>query len=104
MKDQGIGIPADKLDKIFLEFGKLEDPNKMNMEGTGLGLSIAKSIVLRMNGDVKVQSECDRGTSFVITMRSKIQLQENQSGFIDMLSRGSSNRSSEVDMSLKSIS
>ena len=75
MQDYGIGIPADKIENIFFDFSKLDDPRQLNVEGTGLGLSISKSIVERMHGDVSVTSEVNRGTSFMITMRAKIQLQ-----------------------------
>lgn len=74
MRDEGIGIPEDKVDKLFIDFGKLDDPNQCNVEGTGLGLSISKRIVETMNGQVQVLSKVNRGSSFIITMRTKIAL------------------------------
>lgn len=45
IKDFGAGIPADKLDKLFVNFGNLAEHQKINQAGRGLGLSICKSIV-----------------------------------------------------------
>ena len=45
IQDFGIGIPADKLDNLFINFGNLEEHQKTNPQGRGLGLSICKLIV-----------------------------------------------------------
>ena len=98
VRDQGIGIAADKVDKIFVEFSKLEDPSLLNTEGTGLGLSIAKSITEHMNGDMSVSSEVGQGTRFCITMRTKIQLKELQLSLGENYSHRSSSISSKISM------
>ena len=43
--DNGVGIKEENLDKLFMNFGMLDEHSKMNSQGTGLGLSICKSIV-----------------------------------------------------------
>lgn len=56
IRDQGCGIPNDRLDKLFINFGKLEENKEMNPQGRGLGLSICKLIVERMGGSLRVTS------------------------------------------------
>ena len=74
IQDLGVGIPEDMIDKIFVEFGKLDDPQKLNNEGTGLGMSISKRIIDLMHGDISVVSTVNVGTSFEITLRTRVKL------------------------------
>jgi signal transduction histidine kinase len=54
VQDFGCGIPEDKLESIFINFGNLAEHQKVNPTGRGLGLSICKSIVEQMGGSVNV--------------------------------------------------
>ena len=54
-----------------MEFGKLDEQSKMNRQGTGLGLTISKNMVSQMGGDIKVNSEFGKGTTFCIFLRTK---------------------------------
>ena len=63
VEDTGIGIPADKLQEIFLPFHQIGD-KRSHAEGTGLGLSISREIVSRMGGDIRVESALERGSRF----------------------------------------
>lgn len=62
--DTGIGIPADKQDKIFEKFDQGDSSIARNYGGTGLGLAISKQIIDAMGGHIKVESLSGRGTSF----------------------------------------
>lgn len=62
VSDTGCGIPKDKLPTIFTRFEKLND----FVQGTGLGLSICKSIVERLGGHMKVESEWGEGSTFAL--------------------------------------
>ena len=62
--DTGVGIPADKLDKIFMNF---QDSDEMNTE-TGLGLSITKKYVEYMGGSVSAESDFGIGSKFIIRL------------------------------------
>lgn len=69
IQDFGIGIPADKLNNLFINFGNLEEHQKTNPQGRGLGLSICKSIVEQMGGKVIVESELGKGSTFSMTFK-----------------------------------
>ena len=62
--DTGIGIAADKLDSIFQEFTQAYADTTRQFGGTGLGLSISRALVTQMGGQLSVQSESGRGSSF----------------------------------------
>ena len=64
--DTGIGIPEDKLHKIFERFEQVSSGLSRNFEGTGLGLSITKSLVSLMNGTITVKSTLGKGSTFRI--------------------------------------
>lgn len=66
VKDNGIGIPENDLDKIFNKFHKVEDPAHKALRGSGLGLSIVKSIVDLHNGRIEVTSTPNTGTQFTL--------------------------------------
>lgn len=69
--DSGYGISKENMKKIFLNFGKLDEHSKVNPGGTGLGLSICKSLIELMGGSVKVESELDKGTTFIMSLKTK---------------------------------
>ena len=69
ISDFGCGIPPDKIDKIFINFGNLTHNLKDNPAGRGLGLSICKSIVEQMGGRVTVTSELGKSTTFSMTFK-----------------------------------
>ena len=62
--DTGCGIAPENLQKIFTPFFSTKDPGK----GTGLGLYICRSLIKSLNGDISVQSEIGKGTSFTIRL------------------------------------
>jgi signal transduction histidine kinase len=66
ISDNGIGIPAEYLGRIFDRFFRV--PRSSSQAGTGLGLSIAKKIVESHGGRIWVESEQGRGTTFSFTL------------------------------------
>jgi signal transduction histidine kinase len=66
--DEGQGIPADKLESIFGRFQPVDASDTRRRGGTGLGLSICRSIVRRHRGEIWVESELGRGSTFIFTL------------------------------------
>jgi len=66
VKDTGIGIGEEFLDKIFQAFERDKVVSSSGIQGTGLGLSITKSIVEMMGGKITVASELGKGTEFTV--------------------------------------
>jgi PAS domain S-box-containing protein len=64
VKDTGIGIPADQLERIFEEYAQVEGEG----EGTGLGLPVSRRLAKLMDGDIQVASEVGVGSTFTITL------------------------------------
>nr|WP_255813670.1 ATP-binding protein [Acidaminobacter sp. JC074] len=71
VKDNGIGIAPEHLDRLFERFYRVDKARSKKEGGTGLGLAIVKHIVLSMNGDIRVKSELDKGTEFTIRIPKK---------------------------------
>jgi CheY-like chemotaxis protein/nitrogen-specific signal transduction histidine kinase len=68
VKDQGRGIPPDKLDSIFERFQQVDSSDSRNHDGTGLGLAICKSIVQQHGGRIWVESALGEGSTFYFTL------------------------------------
>ena len=68
IEDTGIGIAADKIDHIFGEFNQVEDARNRKFEGTGLGLAISQKLVRLMGGEIWVESEPGKGSTFGFSM------------------------------------
>lgn len=69
IKDTGIGISADELDKIFERFYRVESSRSKETGGYGLGLAIAKEIVTQHGGTIHATSAVGQGTEFVVMLR-----------------------------------
>ncbi|MBI2041796.1 MAG: PAS domain S-box protein [Candidatus Nealsonbacteria bacterium] len=68
IKDNGIGIPKDKQNRIFEKFFRADNAQKIQTEGTGLGLYITKMIVEIMGGKIWFESEENKGTTFYVSL------------------------------------
>ena len=72
VKDTGIGIPADRIDKIFESFTQTDDSTTRKYGGTGLGTTIAKQLVELMGGKIRVDSTLGQGTTFYFNLILKL--------------------------------
>ncbi len=68
VSDTGIGIPQDKIPKLFDEFFQVGSPKSRPMEGTGLGLSLSKRLVELHGGQIYVESQEGQGSKFTFTL------------------------------------
>jgi heavy metal sensor kinase len=68
VNDDGIGIPAEALPRVFDRFFRVDPSRSRRTGGTGLGLSIAKAVIERHRGTIDVRSELNEGTTFLVTL------------------------------------
>lgn len=66
--DRGLGIAPEDLDKIFVPFGKMARKGSDGVKGTGLGLAIASKIIGCHKGEITVESEKGKGSSFMVSL------------------------------------
>ncbi len=71
VKDTGIGIDFINREKIFERFTKVSDMKTKHYRGTGLGLSIALKLAKMLNGDIRVESEVNKGSIFYVSIPYK---------------------------------
>jgi CheY-like chemotaxis protein/nitrogen-specific signal transduction histidine kinase/HPt (histidine-containing phosphotransfer) domain-containing protein len=72
VRDTGIGIPADRADRLFESFTQVDESTTRRYGGTGLGLAISKRLVELMNGRIWMESEVGQGTTAFFTIRAKV--------------------------------
>lgn len=71
VKDDGPGIPTEQLPYIFDRFYQADDSSTRAFEGTGIGLALTQQMVKVHRGDIRVESELSRGTSFFVRLPLK---------------------------------
>ena len=72
VKDTGIGVAKENIEKLFERFQRLDLGKNRNIEGTGLGLAITKRIADAMNGTITVESEYNQGSTFTFYVTQRI--------------------------------
>ncbi|MBU1948800.1 MAG: response regulator, partial [Candidatus Eisenbacteria bacterium] len=73
VSDTGIGIPEDKIDRIFNSFEQVDGSTTREYGGTGLGLAISHKLAVLLGGDIWVESRPDQGSKFHFTVDYRLQ-------------------------------
>jgi signal transduction histidine kinase len=68
VRDAGIGIKAEDINRLFTEFEQLDSGTARRFEGTGLGLALTKKIVEFQGGTISVESEPGKGSAFTVIL------------------------------------
>lgn len=71
VSDTGIGIPRNKHEAVFERFTQLNDQSRKNSGGTGLGLSIVKGLIELLGGQIHLESEPNKGSTFIFSIPVK---------------------------------
>ncbi len=72
INDTGIGIAKENFHKLFETFNQVDTKKNRAVEGTGLGLAISKDLTRLMNGDIQVESEYGKGSTFTVTIEQEV--------------------------------
>lgn len=77
VRDQGIGIPLEKLSNLFSLNGNISQPGTNNEKGTGIGLTLCKALMKENSGDIQVKSKVGEGSEFIVSLPELAEQQMN---------------------------
>lgn len=86
VKDNGIGVPAEKINVIFERFGQVDSSLSRQAEGTGIGLSLVKEFVEALDGSISVTSKLGKGSVFTILLpKGKVTEEHYEKYSVDLI-------------------
>lgn len=71
VRDSGIGIPVDRMNRLFHSFSQVDASTTRKYGGTGLGLALSKQLTELFGGTIRVESEAGKGSTFIFTVKLK---------------------------------
>lgn len=84
-KDNGIGMSEEFQRRMFEPFMRANDERINEIQGTGLGMPIARNIIRMMNGDIKVESKLNEGSTFTVSFILKLQTKDEIVNYADFV-------------------
>ncbi|MGN0513809.1 MAG: ATP-binding protein [Lachnospiraceae bacterium] len=72
VEDSGMGIKEEDMERLFMDFTRIDEQKNRNIQGTGLGLSLTKNLVELMGGTIEVTSEYEKGSVFTAIIPQQI--------------------------------
>lgn len=72
VKDEGIGIPKEKVNHIFKRFEQVQSSGRGEKQGSGIGLYLVKSLITLHGGSIKVNSEVNQGSEFIVDIPKQV--------------------------------
>lgn len=72
IKDTGIGIRAEDIPQLFDAFSRVDLITNRSIKGTGLGLAISRHLAMAMGGNIRVESEYGKGSTFTFRIPQKV--------------------------------
>lgn len=97
VRDTGIGIPADRMDRLFKSFSQVDASTTRRYGGTGLGLVITKKLIELMGGEISVASTVGEGTTFTFTLPGEVAPAPDRTSKAEQLKRIRGRRALVVD-------
>lgn len=94
--DSGIGIPKDKQQEIYLQFKRLTPSYKGIYKGAGLGLSLIKQFIDDLDGEIYVDSELKKGTTFTCVIPLKASLLDEDTGLQEDIESSGDSRAPQI--------
>lgn len=95
VKDTGVGVKEEDLERLFVEYERLDEDANRYIEGTGLGLSISMRLLKMMGSRLEVKSEYRKGSEFYFDLRQKVVDRKPISEYRNQVQRKNVNRQSE---------
>jgi CheY-like chemotaxis protein len=92
VKDTGIGIPSDRLHRLFQPFSQVDASTTRQYGGTGLGLAISKRLCELMGGSMAVKSDVDQGSTFYFTIVAPATVNQGLNRTVEQLTNQSINQ------------
>lgn len=89
VEDTGVGIAKKDIERLFVQFERIDEKKNRNIEGTGLGLPLTKQLVGLMNGSIDVDSTVGTGSVFTVRLPQKISDSASVGHFNDFIKRNS---------------
>ena len=87
VKDTGIGIPHAEIERLFKAFIQVNHSLSNNYGGTGLGLAISQALIEKMGGEIKIDSEIDKGSEFYFTLKFDFEEVDELGGSFDQIEK-----------------